>query len=87
MKSLKHGKNTSKPEVVNISEHGFWILVDGREYFLPFDKFPWFRKATIEQIGKVELLHAGHLYWQQLDVDLSLSIIENPEKYQLVAKQ
>jgi hypothetical protein len=87
VKSLKHGKNTSKPEVANVSEHGFWILVDGREYFLPFEKFPWFRKATIEQISKIELLHAGHLYWPQLDVDLSLNIIEHPEKYQLVAKQ
>ena len=87
MKSLTRGKNISNPEVLNISQHGFWILVDGKEFFLPFEKFPWFRKATIEDISKIELLHAEHLYWPKLDVDLSLDIIEHPEKFQLVAKQ
>jgi hypothetical protein len=36
------GPATSEAEVTNISAHGFWLLVDGRELFLPFDEFPWF---------------------------------------------
>jgi hypothetical protein len=39
MKSLKSGKNISRPEIANISEHGFWILLDKKEYFLPFAKY------------------------------------------------
>lgn len=35
------GPATSEAEVANISAHGFWLLVDGRELFLPFDEFPW----------------------------------------------
>jgi hypothetical protein len=27
-------------EVTNISRHGFWILLDDRELFLPFEEFP-----------------------------------------------
>ncbi|MCD4831727.1 MAG: DUF2442 domain-containing protein [Anaerohalosphaeraceae bacterium] len=85
MKLKKHGKSTSKPEVTNISEHGFWILLSGAEYFLPFDKFPWFKDVSIAEITNVQLLHGSHLYWDVLDVDLSCDIIEHPEKYKLLA--
>jgi len=86
MKSAKRGKNTSKPEVTNISEHGFWILLSGREHFLPFDHFPWFKDANVGQLTKIELWHSRHLYWPELDVDLSIDIIEHPEKYPLLSR-
>jgi hypothetical protein len=86
MKSAKHGKSTSKPEITNISEHGFWLFHEGREYFLDFARFPWFRKATIEQIANVQLQSASHLYWPDLDIDLSFNIIEHPDKYKLVSR-
>ena len=86
MELPKRGKNTSNLEVTNISEHGFWLLIKDEEYFLPFKHFPWFKAATIEQICQVELLHETHLHWPGLDVDLSLEIISNPEKYKLIAK-
>ncbi len=86
MKSLKCGKNISRPEVTNISEHGFWIFLNDREYFLAFEQFPWFRDVKVRQIANVELWHGDHLYWPELDVDLSINIIEHPEKYKLVAK-
>ena len=78
--------NTSKPEITNISEHGFWIFFNDKEYFLAFEQFPWFKNATIQQISDLRLLHGRHLYWPELDVDLSFNIIENPEKYNLIAK-
>ena len=86
MKSSKRGKSTSKTEVTNISEHGFWVFLKAREYFLPFEQFPWFKEASIGQISNVELWHENHLYWPGLDVDLSLNIIEQPEKYRLIAR-
>lgn len=42
------GATRSKAEVTNISTHGFWVLVDDRELYLPFEEFPWFRQATVE---------------------------------------
>lgn len=71
-------------EVTNISQHGFWILLSGKEYFLPFEKFPWFKKASVADLTNIQLLHKTHLYWPALDVDLSVDIIENPEKYKLI---
>ena len=87
MKSKKLGKNISETEVTNISKHGFWMLINGKEYFLAFKDFPWFREATISQITNVKLIHSQHLYWTDLDVDLELESLENLEKYPLIAKR
>jgi hypothetical protein len=73
-------------EVANISENGFWLLLDGRELFVPFKQFPWFRRASIGQILKVQRPHQRHLHWPDLDVDLAVDSIEHPEDYPLVSK-
>lgn len=77
---------TSQAEVTNISQHGFWILLDDRELFLPFEEFPWFKTASIQQILQVERPRQDHLYWPDLDVDLTLDSIEHPEEYPLSAR-
>jgi hypothetical protein len=86
MKSETIGGDTSKAEVLNVSPHGFWLLLAGHEYFLGFDHFPWFLKATLEQLFDIEVYHGQHLYWPQLDVDLDLDRIAHPQNYPLVAK-
>jgi len=86
MKSGNIGIGTSGAEILNVSPHGFWVLVGTKEYFLDFDQFPWFRRATLEQLFGVELLHGEHLYWANLDVDLDIDRIQHPEKYPLVAE-
>jgi len=86
MKSERRGPSTSAVDVTNISQHGFWLLVDDRELFVPFADFPWFSNAPVSAILKVEQPHAGHLYWPDLDVDLALASIEHPEQFPLVAK-
>ena len=80
------GTATSGAEVTNVSRHGFWVLVDERELFLPFEEFPWFRGAPVEAILEVERPQPHYLHWPRLDVDLTLSSIENPADYPLVAK-
>jgi len=86
MKSAQLGKLTSEVEVTNISKHGFWLLLDGRELFLPFAEFPWFRDVPVGKLLNVELPHTHHLYWPDLDVDLAVESIEHPERYPLVSK-
>jgi hypothetical protein len=74
----------SAVEIGNIGAHGLWLLIDDKEYFLPYEDFPWFRNATVGQIGNVELLHGDHLYWPDLDVDLSLDSLDRPESFPLI---
>jgi Protein of unknown function (DUF2442) len=80
------GTSTSRAEVTNISPHGFWLLIDERELFLPFEEYPWFKRAPVEAIVRLEQPRPGHLHWPDLDVDLSIDSIEHPERYPLKAK-
>ena len=81
------GASTSTIEVTNISRHGLWLLTSDGEHFLPFDQFPWFRDASVAHILNVEEPTPHHYHWPDLDVDLSLQIIRNPERFPLVSKQ
>ena len=82
MSSLVHGKNTSETEVTHISPHGIWLLSSsGKELFMSYDDFPWFKDQPVKVIYKVEELSPGHFYWPDIDVDLSENIIENPSHY------
>ena len=86
MKNLfKLGRNILEVEVTNISSHGLWILTQNKELFLSYEDFPWFKDKTIKDITKVELFGEGHLYWENLDVDLSIEMIEHPERFPLQA--
>ena len=86
MRSETPGLATLEAEVTHISKHGFWLLLEERESFLPFEKFPWFKDAIVSAILNVQLVNAHHLYWPDLDVDLAVESIEHPERFPLVAK-
>ena len=86
MKSVQRGESTSPVEVTHISEHGVWLLVEGRELFMPFKQFPWFRSASIAAVMNVGLEGPGHLYWPDLDVDLAVESIEHPARFPLVSQ-
>ena len=66
------GPGTSVAEVTNVSRHGFWLLLDAEELLVPFASVQW---PT-----------ADHLYWPQLDVDLSVASIRKPDDFPLLAR-
>ncbi len=86
MSSSPLGIHTSGTEVTNVSTHGFWLLSGGKELFLSYKDFPWFKDASIGNVIAVEEVSPGHFYWPELDVDLGIQSIENPEKYPLTSK-
>jgi len=86
MKSVLSGKNILDYEITNISQHGFWIYYCGKEFYVQFSHFPWFRDSKIAEILNLEADRNGNLHWPDLDVDLSIRILENPEEYPLIAK-
>lgn len=87
MKSAKLGKHTSAVEVSNISKHGFWLLIGDSERFVAFEHFPWFQDAAIGQLLNVVLPSPHHLYWPDLDIDLAVESIDNPERFPLISKE
>lgn len=85
MKSLKNGKNILI-SVENITPFGIWVFVKGKEYFLSYKDYPYFKEQTLSSIQNVQLLHGYHLYWRDLDIDLEVNNLEHPEKYPLKSK-
>lgn len=84
--SERLGTTTSGTEVTNISRHGFWIYIKDRELFVPFAEFPWFADAPVRKIINVEHVADDHLYWPDLDVDLSVRSIEEPAAFPLKSR-
>ena len=83
MSSKSLGKNAQKIEVTNISSNGIWLWVEGKEVFMAYEDFPWFKEVSVRQILNVEEPNPGHFYWPDLDVDLTMEIIEHPERFPL----
>ena len=77
----------SAAEVTHVSKHGFWVLLDAEELLVPFEHFPWFKNATIDQLTDVQWPAQDHLYWPQLDADLSVESIRNPAAFPLMSKR
>lgn len=87
MSSSLPGVSTSYSEVTNISAAGFWLLVDDREYFVSFDDYPVFRRATVAQIYAMQRLGPTQFHWPELDADIELDALEHPEHYPLLFSQ
>lgn len=80
------GLDISTAEVTHVSKHGFWVLLDAEELLVPFEHFPWFKRATIEQLSDVQWPTPNHLYWPQLDADVSVESIRDPSAFPLMVK-
>ncbi len=79
MKSKIAGKVTSDVEITNIDIKGIWLLMWDKEFFLPFERFPWFRKATVAEIHNVQVVNGDKLSWPDLDKELLIDSMGKPE--------
>jgi hypothetical protein len=84
VKSKNAGIGTEDVEVTSISRHGFWLYLGGRELFVSFQEFPWFADAPVTKITNVQWPSLNHLYWPDLDVDLSVDSIERPNDFPVI---
>ena len=87
MKSAPRGGDTSQVEVSGITGHGVWLFLGDREVFLSFKDFPWFRKAPVGGVLHVERPQPHHLHWPDLDVDLHLDSVLDPNRFPLVSRE
>ena len=78
------GTSILKAEITNIGKRGFWIWVNSKEFFLDYNRYPWFKKSSISQILNVQLIRGHCLCWPDLDVDLEIDSLRHPDRYPLV---
>ena len=83
MTLLMNGKDTSSNSVTGITTHGFWILVNDKEYFISFADYPVFKKAAVENIFDFRLVSPAQLRWETIDCDIELESLDNPQKFPL----
>lgn len=88
MKSSSN-KNTenSSVKVLSIHAEGIFLSVAGKEYFISYNRVPWFRNARVNEILNVSKMGRMGIRWEDLDVDLEIDSLENPEKYPHVIKR
>jgi hypothetical protein len=87
MNLLVRGNYTSSAEITHVSAHGIWLLSSEKELFMAYAHFPFFKNQPISAILHVEEVSPGHFYWPDIDVDLTQEIIENPERFSLLASE
>ena len=73
-------------QVTSIQRTGFWVIVDDKEYFIDFEDYPDFKKATVAQIHSFRRSKGG-LHWDELDVDIEIEALKHPEQYPLIFKR
>jgi hypothetical protein len=87
MDSSKSGTSTSVCNVTGINDLGLWVLVENREYFIPFSDYPGFRDSSVNQILDISFLPPAQLRWESLDIDIELQALTAPETFPLVFNQ
>lgn len=87
-------KMISKPNIKPISVNvrsimpdGILVSLLGKDYYLSYERLPWFRDAKVSDIFNVEMIGNYGIRWNRLDVDLEIESLMYPEKYPLVMKR
>lgn len=75
---------TKTAQISHISPFGLWILIENTEYFIDFKDYPYFYKATLNQILDFSVDICGNFHWESLDIDIEKESLDSPEKYPLI---
>lgn len=67
--------------VTMINARGILLFVGGKEYYLSYDRYPWFRNAKVSDVLDVTMPNEDSLRWDAIDVDLEIDSIIHPERY------
>ncbi len=81
------GTDTStQAQITSIESAGFWLLVADREYYVPFERYPEFREATLAQVFNFQQIF-DQFHWPDLDIDIELESLDKPERFSLIFKR
>jgi len=85
--SLKSNINSTLADVLMINDRGIMISVQGQDYFLSYNRVPWMKDATINEVLDVRMSGKNAIEWPKLDVDLEIDSLRHPERYPLLIKR
>lgn len=73
-------------ELTNINSVGFYLLIENKEYFVPFNEYPVFKTIPLHDIFEMTLLSPEQIYWEKHDIDIELSALKTPHLFTLSYK-
>jgi len=73
--------------ILSIKHDGIFISVYGNDYFLSYNRVPWFRDAKLSDIFNVSMMGDDAIRWDSLDVDLEIESLIYPERFPHVMKR
>ena len=86
MSALLERKGTTTAEVTMINARGILLFAGGKEYYLSYDRYPWFKNAKVSDVLNVTMPDEESLRWDSIDVDLEIESITHPERYPITFK-
>jgi len=81
--SIKH----TLVSVRSVMPDGIFISVYGNDYFLSYNRLPWFQNAKLSDVFNVSMMGDDAIRWEALDIDLEIESLMYPERYPLVMKR
>ena len=85
--TLKNNTSSTLVDVLMINDRGLMLSVMGQDYFLSYNRVPWMRDATINEVLEVRMSGKNAIEWPKLDVDLEVDSLRHPERYPLLIKR
>ena len=73
--------------VLMINGQGIMISVGGQDFFLSYNRIPWMRDASINDVLNVQMCGNEAIEWPSLNVDLEIDSLRHPERYPLLIKR
>ena len=79
--------NNISVSVLMINGQGIMVSVGGQDYFLSYNRIPWMRDASINDVLNVQMCGNEAIEWPALNVDLEIDSLRHPERYPLLIKR
>lgn len=70
-----------------INDRGLMLSVLGQDYFLSYNRVPWMKDATINEVLDVRMSGQNAIEWPKLEVDLEVESLRHPERYPLLIRR
>lgn len=85
--TLKNNTKDTSASVLMINGQGILLSVCGQDYFLSYNRIPWMRNASINEVLDVRMCGRNAIEWPALDIDLEIESLRYPERYPLLIRR
>ena len=83
----KSNISSTSVDVLMINDKAVMLSVQGQDYFLSYNRVPWMRDATINEVLDVQMSGKNAIEWPKLEVDLEVESLKHPERYPLLIRR